>query len=115
MPKCVQSVFPQGRVCAAARNIRPAYKTSSVSLRAMRKSAGLLISWFDSIIGISGIQTTVLRLGPSSPKPHRLGQDRRNQRQRDVDRNELPTTHGAPMVWEVGRPARAQAVLPRRS
>jgi len=56
---------------SGTREILQARKIFSVSLRGIRKSAGLLISWIDLLIDISVIQTTILRLGSNGPKPHR--------------------------------------------
>jgi hypothetical protein len=63
---------------SGTREILQGRKIFSVNLRGIRKPAGLLISWIDSLIGISGIQTTILRLGSNGPEAAPAGQHRRN-------------------------------------
>jgi hypothetical protein len=62
------------------REILQARKIFSVSLRGIRKSAGLLISWIDSLVGISGQTNHHYALGIERSEAAPAGQHRRNPR-----------------------------------
>ena len=90
-------------------------KIPSASLRRTIKSGGLRISRFDSVIGISGTRSPMLRLGANSPEATSDGRNRRNQRQRDRDRNERAHCARDAYGLDVRYPAKLSRRTARRS